>query len=146
LQDQIASLNLRLAQEQTSHTKLLAVHHQLLDALALINLPDSRQLVFGTTAPEPPRGRVWVHPQRGVVLLASRLPAAPAGKIYEMWIVPKSGAPIPAGLFNSNERSEATHLFAQPVDLAAAAAVAVTLESEAGAPAPTSTPVIAAKL
>jgi anti-sigma-K factor RskA len=129
---------------QTRLADLAARNRQLVDALALVSLPESQQLTFGGAAPAPPRGRIWVHPQRGVLLLASRLPQAPAGKVYEMWIVPKSGAPIAAGLFQSNPQGEAMHVWTQTVDVAAAGAVAVTLEAEGGAPAPTSTPLIVA--
>jgi anti-sigma-K factor RskA len=61
-----------------------------------------------------------------------------------MWIVPKSGAPIPAGLFHSNVHGEAMHVWSRMVDLAQTGAVAVTLEPEGGAQAPTSTPLIVA--
>jgi len=50
----------------------------------------------------PPRGRVFVNRGRGVVLLASNLPPAPNGKIYELWLIPKGQAPIPAGLFQTD--------------------------------------------
>ena len=143
---EVAALNLRLEQASATYRELAVRNRALSDALALVNLPESRQLVFGTADPEPPRGRIWVHPQRGVLLLASRLPAAPAGRIYEMWILPKSGPPAPAGLFNSDARGEASHVWAVPVDLTAAAAIAVTQEPETGASAPTSTPIIVAKL
>jgi anti-sigma-K factor RskA len=141
----LAALNFRLEQARTTNTELTAQNRVLSDALALVNLPESRQLVFGTTDPAPPRGRIWVHPERGVLLLASRLPAARAGRIYEMWVIPKSGPPAPAGLFNSDARGEATHVFPQPVNFGAVAAIAVTEEPAAGVPAPTSTPLIVAK-
>ncbi|MBI3667606.1 MAG: anti-sigma factor [Acidobacteria bacterium] len=144
LEGQLALLGRRLAAAETTNSELTVRNRLLVEALALVSLPESRQLIFGRTDREPPRGRIWVHPQRGVLLLASRLPPAPAGRIYEMWIVPKSGPPAPAGLFNSDPRGEATHVWSLPVDLSTAAAVAVTLEPEAGAPAPTSTPLIVA--
>jgi len=138
------TLQSRLAELQAQQAELMARNTLLVEALALVNLPEARQLTFGGAEPTPPRGRIWVHPQRGVLLLASRLPRAPAGRIYEMWIVPKTGAPVPAGLFNANDRGEATHVWPQSVDLAQAGAVAVTLEPEGGVPAPTSTPLIVA--
>ena len=137
-------LQARLSQAQTEHAALLTRNRMLSDALAFLNLPETRQLTFGGAEPVPPRGRVWVHAQRGVLLLASRLRPAGQGLTYEMWIVPKTGAPIPAGLFNSNAQGEATHVWLQPVDVAQASAVAVTLEPEGGVPAPTSTPLIVA--
>jgi len=139
-------LETQLTQVRTLHGELEARNRLFVDALALVNLPDARQLVFGGADPLPPRGRIWVHPQRGVLLLAARLPAAPAGKIYEMWIVPKAAGakPRPAGLFQSSQAGEATHVWAEPLDLAGTAAIAVTLEPEGGAPEPTSTPIIVA--
>ena len=142
LETELAAINRRLAETKTVNAELVAHNRLLGDALALINLPDARQLVFGRQDREPPRGRIWVHPQRGVVLLASHLPPAPAGKIYEMWVIPKGAAPRPAGLFNSDPQGAATHVWNQPVD--PAVTIAVTLEPEGGVPAPTSTPLIVA--
>jgi len=116
------------------------------EALAILNEPEAKQVVFGEGKPQPPRGRVFVDPRRGVLLLASNLPPAPAGKIYEMWVIPKSGKPVPAGLFQSAADSTALHLLAGPVDLAQTGVIAVTLEPAGGVPQPTSTPIIAAAL
>jgi anti-sigma-K factor RskA len=118
---------------------------RLTEAFALMNDPAAKQVVFGENAPKP-RGRVFVNPQQGVLLLASNLAPAPAGKIYEMWIIPKGGAPAPAGLFQSESDGTAMYLRKGAVDMASAAVIAVTLEPEAGSAAPTSTPLIAASL
>ena len=61
----------------------------------------------------------------------------------QMWVIPKGGAPRPAGLFQS-EGGTALHILSGPVDLATLGAIAVTLEPEAGSQAPTSTPIIVA--
>jgi hypothetical protein len=119
---------------------------RLNEALALLNEPETRQVTFGEGAPQPPRGRVFVNPKTGVLLLASNLPAAPAGKTYEMWLIPKSGNPVPAGLFQSDTQGAALHLQRLPVDIASTKAVAVTLEPAGGVPQPTSQPVIVAAL
>ena len=118
---------------------------RLTEAFALMNDPAAKQAVFGQNAPKP-RGRVFVNPQQGVLLLVSNLTPAPSGKIYEMWIIPKSGAPAPAGLFQPESDGTALYLRKGTVDMAVAAAIAVTLEPEAGSPAPTSTPLIVASL
>jgi anti-sigma-K factor RskA len=118
---------------------------RLSEAFALMNDPAAKQLVFGESTPKP-RGRVFVNPKQGVLLLASNLTPAPAGKIYEMWIIPKTGAPAPAGLFQSEADGTAMYLRKGTVDVATAGAIAVTLEPAAGSPAPTSTPLIVAAL
>jgi anti-sigma-K factor RskA len=118
---------------------------RLTEAFALMNDPAAKQVVFGENAPKP-RGRVFVNPQQGVLLLATNLTPAPSGKIYEMWIIPKGGAPAPAGLFQSQGDGTAMYLRKGAVDMASAAVIAVTLEPEAGSAAPTSTPLIVANL
>jgi anti-sigma-K factor RskA len=119
---------------------------QLNDALALLHQPETRQVIFGEGAPTPARGRVFVHPKLGVLLLAANLPPAPSGKIYEMWLIPKGGQPVPAGLFQSDAEGAAMHLQGAPVDIASTGAVAVTLEPAGGVPEPTTPPLIVATL
>jgi len=118
---------------------------RLNEAFALMNDPAAKQLVFGEGAPKP-RGRVFVNPKQGVLLLASNLTPAPAGKIYEMWIIPKGGKPLPAGLFQSQSDGSAMYLRKGAVDVATTGAIAVTLEPEAGSQAPTTQPLIVAAL
>ncbi len=115
-------------------------------ALSFLNEPDTEQVVFGKGQPLPPRGRVFVNAARGVMLMASNLPAAPTGKIYEMWLVPKIGAPIPAGLFQADAQGNALYILNQAVNRSATKAIAVTLEPESGSTTPTMPLVIAAGL
>jgi len=141
-----AAAELRLVQsESAAQTRELA---RLNEAFAILNQPDAKQVVFGGAAPQPPRGRVFLDPARGVLLLASNLPPAPAGKTYEMWVIPKAkgSKPVPAGLFQSAADGTAMHVLPGPVDVAGTAAVAVTVEIAAGAQVPTLPPVFAAAL
>ncbi len=115
-------------------------------ALRLLESPETREVRFGEGPPAPPRGRVFVNPSGGVLLVASNLPAPPAGKTYEMWIIPRQGKPEPAGLFASAADGTAVYLYRTPVALASTGAIAVTLEPAAGVDAPTSQPVIVAAL
>lgn len=134
---------LRSRQESRAQSIELA---RLNEALALLNQPETRQVTFGTGAPQPARGRVFVNPKMGVLLLASNLPAAPEGKTYEMWVIPKAGNPLPAGLFQSDTGGAALYFHRAAVDLAATKAVAVTLEPAGGVAQPTSQPLIVAVL
>jgi anti-sigma-K factor RskA len=119
---------------------------RLNEALAMLNQPETRQVTFGEGAPKPPRGRVFVNPSGGVLLMASNLPPAPDGKTYEMWLIPKTGNPIPAGLFQADTQGTAMHIHRINVDVASTKAVAVTLEPAGGVAQPTSQPVIVAAL
>lgn len=116
---------------------------QLNEAFAILSGPSTLEVSFG----QGPKGKVYIDRGRGVLLIASNLPPAPAGKIYEMWTIGKgAGAkPVPAGLFQSDASGGAIHLQRGPVD-ENLGVVAVTLENEGGASAPTSTPLIVAAL
>ncbi|MDX2180443.1 MAG: anti-sigma factor [Bryobacteraceae bacterium] len=121
----------------------LAQVRQLLDFL---NEPQLRLSSFGQTQPAPPRGRVLVSPTRGALLLVNNLPPAAQGRIYQMWFVPKSGAPVSAGLFQTTPQGTAIYVRSGAVDIAGTAAVAVSVEPESGSPAPSTTPIIVAPL
>jgi hypothetical protein len=119
---------------------------RLNEAFAILSGPDTTTVSFGEGKPAPPKGRVFMNPSQGVLLIASNLPPAPAGKKYEMWVIPKGGKPVPAGLFQSESDGTAMHIQRRTLDLSATAAVAVTMENEAGALEPTSPILIAAPL
>ena len=119
---------------------------RLNEAFAILTSPETTVTSFGAGQPQPPKGKVFVNPGQGVLLTATNLPPAPAGKTYEMWVIPKGGRPAPAGLFQSGTDGTAMHIQRGAVDPATIGAVAVTLENEGGADQPTSTPLIVAAL
>ncbi|HYZ85835.1 MAG TPA: anti-sigma factor [Bryobacteraceae bacterium] len=108
------------------------------DALSILNAPETKAVTFSPG----PRGRVFVNPSRGVLLIASNLPRVPEGKAYELWVIPKGGNPKPAGLFNSDTAGNVMYHSPGAVDLASTGAVAVSVEPESGSPQPTTTPVL----
>ncbi|MEO8097953.1 MAG: anti-sigma factor [Acidobacteriota bacterium] len=128
-----------LAQTSAERDRLQAVFQFLED-------PETRQVNFGTPQSQPPRGNVYLHPRLGVLLIASNLPALNPTQTYEMWVIPKNGAPRPAGLFQAGADGTAVHTLPQGVNLADVAAIAVTVEPAAGSPAPTTTPLFAASI
>ncbi|HZT36356.1 MAG TPA: anti-sigma factor [Bryobacteraceae bacterium] len=133
---------LAIARRQVAQTDAaLARVQQVLDFL---DAPETRQVSFGAGQPSPPRGRVLLNPAKGVLFIAANLPALPRGKTYEMWVIPKGGAPRPAGLFQSDQHGNAVHLQPGPVDLSTTSAVAVSVEPESGSAAPTTQPIIVA--
>jgi hypothetical protein len=129
-----------LAQTRGEMMQVVAERDRVFQALSFLNQPDTKQVGFGKGA----RGNVFLNPSRGVLLISSNLPRLDPGKIFEMWVIPKGGAPRPAGLFAANPDGTAVHVLAGAVDLASLSAIAVTVEPEAGSQSPTSPPIIAA--
>jgi hypothetical protein len=133
-----------LAEARSEIRRIAADLASAQSALQFINEPETNQVIFGQGKRQPPRGRVFVNPQRGVLLIASNLPPAPSGRIYELWVITKQGVPQPAGLFQSNLQGNALYLRGGALDVANAGAIAVTLEPASGSNAPTTTPIVVA--
>lgn len=118
---------------------------RLNEAFTILNSPDTTVSTFGEGQAQPPKGSVFTSKSRGVLLIASNLPPAPAGKAYEMWTIAKGSNPKPAGMFQSAADGSAMHVQRAPID-PNANLVAVTLEPETGSSQPTSTPLFAAPI
>jgi anti-sigma-K factor RskA len=76
---------------------------------------------------------VVLGPNGTATLHISGLSAAPRGKTYEAWVIPKGGAPRPAGLFPGGESTTVRLRGTVPRN----AVVAVTRERSGGASTPT---------
>ncbi|HUB80053.1 MAG TPA: anti-sigma factor [Bryobacteraceae bacterium] len=120
---------------------------RLNEAFALMNGADTTVTTFGEKKPVP-KGKLFYNPSKGALLIASNLPQAPAGKAYELWLIPKTkGAPpIRDGMFQSDSGGTAMRLIPGPIDANTTAAIAVTMEVDAGVDAPTSPILIFAPL
>jgi len=120
-----------------------AERERLYQAFQILDQPETKRVNFGEGLPKPPRGNIFVHSKLGVVLIASNLPALPAGRTYEMWVLPTAtSAPRPAGLFHSDAQGSAVNVLPGPLD--SLYAVAVSVEPEAGSPSPSTQPIIVA--
>ena len=141
---QNSGLRQRVADLETS---LSRQDQQLLEAkqlLGTLTSPDSAHftLVAGKTPPQPEGKAIYVRANGTLVFLAGNMPAIPSQKVYELWLIPTCGAPIPAGLFRPDARGGAAVIHPPlPVGVEAKA-FAVTLEPESGSPAPTTQPII----
>jgi anti-sigma-K factor RskA len=93
-------------------------------------------LVAAKTPPQPQCKAIYLR-GRGLVFLASNLPAVPAQKAYELWLIPISGAPVPAGVFEPDAHGSAAVINPPLPAGLEAKAFAVTVEPEGGSSTPT---------
>jgi anti-sigma-K factor RskA len=100
--------------------------------------------VSGTKDAPNASGEVVYVPQNNTAFLTVRnLPAAPAGRAYQVWFVPQGGQPVDAGLLAPAPSQAATRLQA---DLGQYQAIAVSVEPTGGSPQPTGPIVLLAPL
>jgi anti-sigma-K factor RskA len=106
-------------------------------ATAVLAAPDLARIdLQGQTVAPDARARALWSRSRGLVFSAANLPALPAGKVYQVWVV-TAQAPVSAGLLVPDQSGGGTAYYMTPPDIAAPVAVAVTLEPAGGVPAPT---------
>ena len=86
-----------------------------------------------SSQPETVTASVVLGPNRTATLHISGLSAAPSGKTYEAWVIPKGGSPRPAGLFPGGGSTTVRLRGTVPRN----AQVAVTRERAGGASTPT---------
>lgn len=123
---------------ERQHNQLQSDYNRLNEMLALLQDPAAKEVTFGKGA----RGRVVISPKHGVAFTGQNMAALAPGKTYEMWIIPKGGAPVPAGTFGVSADGSAVHVQPGPVNLASTAAVAVSIEREGGVSSPTKDQII----
>jgi len=106
-------------------------------AAAILVHPDARSVAL-----QAGQGKLVVDPEGQAVLVLDGLDPAPAGKTYEMWIVPGGdvGRASRAGLFPGRDGAEIEGLdgVVRTGDV-----VAVTVEAVGGVDAPTTSPIVA---
>ena len=107
----------------------------------LLKAPDASSyevLPVKMNTPPPPAGKAIFSPKRNtLVFMASNLNPLPPTKAYELWLIPKQGAPIPAGVFKPDARGSAIVVNPPLPAGVEAAAFAITIEPEQGSVTPT---------
>ena len=117
------------AREVTSLQQEIGRQQELLKTLIS---PDTQVVALEGLKPSPAaRGRVWWHREAGGFFVAGGLPAAPAGKTYQLWAI-AGATPTSAGVFDVDPKGSAS-LRVKPLPGAEKVEVfAVTLEPAGG--------------
>lgn len=134
LQD--ATLQADASRRQMAELRRVAFDAQ--STVAVLAAPDlARVDLAGQPAAPAAQARVFWSRSSGLVFTASNLPAVPAGRTYQLWVLTSQPAPISAGLLKPDAGGRVTAVFATPSDLPKPVAMAVTLEPEGGVLSPT---------
>lgn len=113
-------------------------------AASLTSIESERFTLVANHEIPQPQGKVIYSRARGtVVFLASNMPKLPPQKTYELWLIPVSGSPIPAGLIHPDQRGGGAMVIKPNVPSGIEAKTfAITVEPEEGSSSPTSKPVM----
>jgi anti-sigma-K factor RskA len=106
-------------------------------ALAVLVAPDVARIdLAGQPVAPLARARALWSRDRGMIFSVSNLPAAPEGRVYQVWVV-TANVPVSAGLLTPDASGSGSAYFETAPDIPPPVAVAVTLEPSGGVPAPT---------
>jgi Anti-sigma-K factor rskA len=129
----------RLQQERKVAESAIREREQIEKLVGMLASPDTITVkLAGMDETPKAAGMVKFNSKAGLVLYqAYNLPSLPAGKSYEMWLVPMNGAPINAGLLGPGGQPWGNMWMATvPADVPAKA-FAVTIEPAGGTDRPT---------
>jgi anti-sigma-K factor RskA len=133
----VGALRERLDQEERVLTLVRAENAEQARTLALLSEPATRVVTLAGLAPSPRAlARVIWNPGAGGLLVATDLPPAPEGKVYELWAI-AGGKPVPAGLFTVDAGGKGSVRVPALEGVPQVDVFAVTLEPAGGVPSPT---------
>ena len=132
-----------LEADSAAQQKQLAEAKELMASLTSADA-EHFTLVASKTPPQPQGRAIYLRRSGTLVFLASNMPALPPEKIYELWLIPTNGAPIPAGLFSPGAGGNATVVKPPLPAGVEVKTFAITVEPASGSSAPTSQPIMVA--
>jgi anti-sigma-K factor RskA len=112
-------------------------------ALAMLTGPQVHMVSLAGTGRAPSARVFWNHTRGRFIVFAFDLPAAPAGRAYQLWAIAKGKAPMSMGTFNTDPTGRATIILPVGQEIATLGVVddcGLTEEPAGGSPQPTETP------
>lgn len=126
-----------LEKQRQAMQALLHDREQTEKLVGVLAAADTITVKLASAAEPVGNGVVKYNSRLGVMVYSAQLPPAPAGKTYQMWLVPANGAALSAGLLEKREHA-AGHVWTAEVRAnTEAKAFVVTLEPAGGVPQPT---------
>jgi anti-sigma-K factor RskA len=135
-----SSLNDALDGESRLVSNLAAKASRAQQVLEVLNAPNAQRFTLAATkTPAAPTAHAVYLAERGALMMeANNLKPVPAGKTYELWVIPASGAaPVPAGTFTPNGEGYASVVLPTLPSGVPAKAFGITIENAGGSKTPT---------
>ena len=139
-----ASLSSRMATLQGEFNEQQTELQRAQEVTATLTATDALRvtIVPPRAAPQPQGRAIYVPGRSSLIFLANNMPALSARRAYELWLIPRSGSPIPAGVFKPDAHGNATVVNSRLPQGLVTKTFAITVEPESGSQLPTSTPIM----
>jgi anti-sigma-K factor RskA len=142
MQQQLSELKLQTFREVYRKNQLERQKYELDQIRALLAAPETSVLVMRPASEEMPPFKLFWNEEIGLLVTSQHVPVLPAGRMLQLWIVPKKGSPISAGVFQPEANETVLKLTrpAAPIRMKDVAALTITVEPAGGSPQPTTKP------
>jgi anti-sigma-K factor RskA len=121
----VAQLESQMVGQRTTLAALTSPRFRVIDLAGQGTTPGAAARIF------------WNEREKRSLFYVSALPPASQQRTYQLWFVPKKGAPISASVFNTNSDGSAMTEIEVPGNIGDLKATAVTTEPAGGVPQPT---------
>jgi anti-sigma-K factor RskA len=144
LQRNTSQLEFELARARDEYTQLrtrmgrdAAEYRQV---MAILSAGDARSIRLASTAQAAPQLRAFWSGPEGLVLVGSNIPTPATGRTMQLWVLPKSGRPISAGVFQPDPQGRVVMIANTTAAIDASMGLAISDEPEGGSEQPTTQP------
>jgi anti-sigma-K factor RskA len=150
IQDLEGRLRLATAASDSMQKQLVVLRADADDAqrrYSILTAPDVRRINLAGVPPAPAASaQAFWSPTQGLLLAGTNLPALPAGRVYQLWMVTPEQAALGVALLTPDAGGRVTTITPTPQGVTRLAAIAVTVEPAGGSPSPTGEKVLVGTL
>ncbi len=142
LQGELATLQAEI-QAQRGRSQALEKEREVYQqALAILGASGTKEVALKASGKTTVPGvRAYWHAEKGLVLSGQHIPLPAADRTFQLWVVPKKGKPISAGIFRPDAGGRVLLVVVPEAPPTAGAALAISDEPASGSPQPTTTPI-----
>lgn len=148
LQRQLAELQLQMRLEQGRKETLEAQRWEMDQIHALLAAPETRAVQLKPSAVDAKPCKIFWNEELGLLVTAQNVSALPAGRVFQLWILPKKGSAISAGVFQPDANGTVLKLLrpTASIRMQDTAGLMTTVEPGGGSSQPSGEPAWAARI
>ncbi len=137
LERELAQLQAEVQTERSQNRALATDRQVYQQALAILEAPSTKETDLKAAAGSLPEVRAFWNAQLGLVLAGQKIPLPAGDRTFQLWVVPKKGDPVSAGIFRPDASGTVLLVATPEAKIAETAALAISEEPAGGRLQPT---------